>query len=122
MLVGGVFSPWFALAGVAVVMMAGGILSTRRVAETMALKVTKLNPGQGFTANLITSFLVIVASKMRVPVSTTHVSCGSLFGIGTVTGEGHWKTIAGIVASWVLTLPIAGIAGALSYLLLGVFK
>ena len=122
MLVGGAFSPWFALAGVAVVMMAGGLISTRRVAETMALKVTKLNPGQGFSANLITSFLVIVASKMGVPVSTTHVSCGSLFGIGAATGEGHWKTIRSILAAWLLTLPIAGTIGAISYLVLGMFE
>ena len=43
-----------------------------------------LNPGQGFTANLVTSFLVILASRFGVPVSTTHVSVGSLFGIGLI--------------------------------------
>ena len=118
MLVGGTISPWFALAAVAVVMMAGGILSVRKVAETMSLRVTKMNHGQGFAANLVTSFLVIIASKIGVPVSTTHVSCGSLFGIGVVTGQGRWKTIAGILAAWVITLPVAGLIGAGVYFLL----
>ena len=63
MLVGGAISPWFALSAVAAIMMTGGIFSVRRVAETMGHKVTRMNPGQGFSANLITAILVIVASK-----------------------------------------------------------
>lgn len=121
MLVGGTISPWFALAAVAVVMMAGGIISVRKVAETMSLKVTKMNHGQGFTANLVTSFLVIIASKFGVPVSTTHVSCGSLFGIGAVTGQGNWTTIRSILMAWVITLPTAGIIGAVTWWALGGF-
>ena len=52
----------------------------------MAHRVTDMNPGQGFTANALTALLVIGASRLNLPVSTTHVSCGSLFGIGAVTG------------------------------------
>lgn len=74
---------------VAVVMALGGILSAKKVAETMSHRITAMNHGQGFTANLITAILVIFASKMGVPVSTTHVSCGSLFGIGLVNGKAN---------------------------------
>ncbi|MCA9398454.1 MAG: inorganic phosphate transporter [Candidatus Omnitrophica bacterium] len=94
---------------VAIVMALGGILSAKKVAETMSHRITKMNHGQGFTANLITAFLVIFASKMGVPVSTTHVSCGSLFGIGLVNKRAHWKVIGGIVSAWILTLPIAAL-------------
>jgi PiT family inorganic phosphate transporter len=52
-------------------------------------------------------------------VSTTHVSCGSLFGIGTVTGQGHWKTIGGILLAWIVTLPLAGLLGAVLVVTLG---
>ena len=69
------------MTAVAVGMAAGGLLNARRVAETMSNKITKLNHGQGFTANLVTGFLVIFASRFGVPVSTTHVSVGSIFGI-----------------------------------------
>ncbi|HBR14507.1 MAG TPA: inorganic phosphate transporter [Candidatus Omnitrophica bacterium] len=97
---------------VAVVMALGGILSARKVAETMSHRITAMNHGRGFTANLITAILVIFASKMGVPVSTTHVSCGSLFGIGLVNGKANWKIIGGIVSAWVLTLPIAALLSA----------
>ncbi len=97
---------------VALIMALGGILSAKKVAETMSYRITAMNHGQGFTANLITAILVIFASKMGVPVSTTHVSCGSLFGIGLVNGKANWKIIGGIVSAWVLTLPIAALLSA----------
>ena len=104
-----------ALAAVGVFMAVGGLLSARRVAETMALGVTDLNAGQGLTANLTTTGIVLGASWFGLPVSTTHVSCRSLFGIGTVTGHAKWKTIATIVAAWVTTLPLAAALGWVAY-------
>jgi PiT family inorganic phosphate transporter len=91
---------------------AGGLLGARRVAGTMSQKITAMNPGQGLTANLITSTLVLAASPLGLPLSTTHVSCGALFGIGAVTGQARWATIAGIIAAWLVTLPLAAALGA----------
>src|SRR5439155_27039545 len=71
---------------VALAIACGGLTSARRVAETMSMKITPMNHGQGFTANLLTGIIVIGASRLGMPVSTTHVSCGALFGVGTVTG------------------------------------
>jgi PiT family inorganic phosphate transporter len=105
-------SPTLAIVGVGAMMAVGGLLSASRVAETMAHRVTEMNPGQGFTANAVTALLVIGASRLNLPVSTTHVSCGSLFGIGAVTGQAHWQTIGSIVLAWVITLPLAGVLGA----------
>lgn len=103
-------APSFVL--IAIVMATGGLLGARRVAETMSQKITAMNPGQGLTANFVTSSLVIAASPMGFPVSTTHVSCGALFGIGAVTGQARWKMIGGIVLAWLCTLPLAGVLGA----------
>ena len=64
----------------------GGLLAARRVAETLSRKITPMNHSQGLTANLVTSLVVIGASRFGLPVSTTHVSCGSLFGLGAITG------------------------------------
>lgn len=100
----------FVAVGVAIAL--GGLLGARRVAQTMSTGITDLNPGQGFTANLITSGLVLAASPLGLPLSTTHVSCGALFGIGAVTRQARWKTIAGIGLAWVVTLPIAALLGA----------
>ena len=98
------------LVGIAIAL--GGLISARRVAETMSHKITSMNHGQGLTANLVTAFLVIVASKFGMPVSTTHVSCGSLFGVGTATGQAQWKMIGGILLAWVTTLPVAALFAA----------
>lgn len=107
---------------VAIAMALGGILSARKVAQTMSYRITSMNHGQGFTANVITAFLVIFASNLGVPVSTTHVSCGALFGIGAVNGQAKWKTIGGIFSAWVLTLPIAAIMAGVFYLLINMIR
>jgi len=104
---------------VAVAMAAGGLISARRVAETMSHKITAMNHGQGFTANLATAVLVIWASRWGLPVSTTHVSCGSLFGIGAVTGQACWGAIGSIALAWVTTLPVAAALAAGVYLVAG---
>jgi len=119
LLVGGMVSPGFALVGVGLLIAVGGWLSAHRVAETLSRRVTEMNPGQGLTANLVTALLVIGASRLGLPVSTTHVSCSSLFGIGVVTGQARWRTIAHIMVAWVVTLPLAGILGAVSVMALG---
>lgn len=107
---------------VAIAMALGGILSARKVAQTMSYRITSMNHGQGFTANVITAFLVIFASHLGVPVSTTHVSCGALFGIGAVNGQAKWKTIGGIFSAWVLTLPIAAIMAGVFYLMISIVR
>jgi PiT family inorganic phosphate transporter len=56
--------------------------------------------------------MVLVASRFGLPVSTTHVSVGALFGIGAVNGSARWKTIAAIVLSWVLVLPLSALLSA----------
>ncbi len=103
------------LVGVAIAI--GGLLNARKVAETMSHKITKLNHGQGFTANLVTGFLVIFASRWGLPVSTTHASCGSIFGISAAAQQGNTKMIKNIVLSWVLTLPVATILSGGTFLI-----
>jgi len=103
------------MVAIATAMAVGGLLHARRVAETISHKITELNHGQGFSANLVTSLLVIFASKWGVPVSTTHVSVGAIFGIGSVTGQRNNAMIGGILLSWLVTLPVAMVLSALSF-------
>lgn len=74
-----------------------------------------MNHEQGFTANLVTALLVLFASGLGFPVSTTHVACGALFGIGLLSKKAHWGMIGKIVTSWVITLPLAAILSALIF-------
>lgn len=99
----------------------GGLISGRRVAETMSHKITQMNHGQGFTANLVTALIVIGASRIGMPVSTTHVSCGTLFGIGAVNGTARWRTILSIFSAWLITLPMGAAMGATSWSVVRVF-
>ncbi|HZS04441.1 MAG TPA: anion permease [Blastocatellia bacterium] len=108
-------APNTGLALVAVVMAVGGLLNARKVAETMSKKITRMNPGQGFTANLVTAFLVTTASRWGLPVSTTHVSNGSLFGIGAVNRTANTRMILTILLAWVTTLPLAALIAAVAY-------
>ena len=105
-------------AAVALTMAIGGLLNARKVAETMSRKITAMNHGQGFTANLTTAILVVLASLFGLPVSTTHVSVGSLFGIGLTTGKANIPMVSAIVLSWVVTLPCASIAAGATYWIL----
>jgi len=117
MLTGGV-AALQGFAGVAIAMAVGGWLASRRVAQTVSYGITGMNAGQGFVANLVTAALVSGASWIGVPVSTTHVSVGALFGVGVASREGHWRTIATVISAWVLTLPFAAAMGIVLALLL----
>ena len=108
----------YSLVAVGLAIAAGGLISARKVGETVARKITPMNHGQGFTANLITGLLVSTASFHGMPVSTTHVSVGSIFAIATVSGEGNTRVILQILSSWVLTLPVAFLFSAVTYWIL----
>ena len=99
---------------ITVVIAIGGLLDARNVAETLAKKVTDMNPGEGFAANVATALLVTTASYHSLPVSTTHVSVGSLLGIGIVTRKAHWPSVGQIVLSWLITLPCGAALAALA--------
>ena len=118
MLASGFVSGFSAMALVGVVMAIGGLLFSKKIAQTMSHDITKMNDGQGFTSNLVTGLIVIGASRFGMPVSTTHVSCGSLFGLGLVTRQAKMATITKIILSWITTLPIAVVLGAASFFLL----
>lgn len=97
------------------IMAVGGLISARHVADTLAHKITGMNPGQGFAANLATSVLTSTASLHGLPVSTTHVSVGALLGIGITTRQAKWKTVIPVLLAWVLTLPSAAVLSALIF-------
>ena len=112
------FQPNLGLTLVAAVMAIGGATNARKVAQTLSRRITRMNPGQGFTANLVTALLVAGASRFGLPVSTTHVAVGSLFGIGVVNRSARRKTILTILLAWVTTLPTGAAVSAAVYLLI----
>ena len=100
---------------VAIVIAMGGLFDAENVAETLGKRVTDMNPGQGFAASLVTAILVSTASFHSMPVSTTHVSVGSLLGIGIVTKQAKWRKVGEILLAWIITVPCGAMAGAVAY-------
>jgi inorganic phosphate transporter, PiT family len=96
-------------------MASGGLFSGNHVAETMSYRLTSMNGSQGLTSNLATALLVTTASLHGLPVSTTHVSVGTLLGIGTVTRQANWRKISNVLAAWVVILPASALFAALIY-------
>ena len=103
---------------VALLMAAGALFHARKVAYVMSKEITEMDHTEGFTANFVTALLVLFASRYGVPVSTTHVSCGSIFGIGFVGGKAQTGVIGQIALSWLVTLPVAALfAGVIFFAL-----
>ncbi len=101
------FSPLGGSLAIAAFMAMGGVLAARRVADTLATKITPISTGQGLMGNLTTSLLVIGASRFGLPVSTTHVSTGAIMGIGGVDGSLDARVVRQILAAGVPTVPMA---------------
>lgn len=103
---------------VAATMAAGGLLAARRVGNTMALGITRLDPARGLAANLATGIAVLGASSLGLPVSTTHVSVGALAGAGEAASlrTGKLRTV---LLAWVVTLPLSATLAAGAAAVLG---
>ncbi len=92
---------------ITVTMGLGGYGFAKRVAQRMSHRITRMDHSQGLAANLITAMLVLYASKLGVPVSTTHVSVGSIAGVGMRAQTLDWTSLRQIMLSWLATLPFA---------------
>jgi PiT family inorganic phosphate transporter len=105
---------------VALAMGVGCLVAGFRVTETLAKKVTPMNPTEGFAANLITSLLVGFASRLALPVSTTHVSSSAIIGIGLRKGgrDIQWKTVRDMLLAWIVTLPVSAFLAGTIYALI----
>lgn len=104
---------------VALAMATGGLLAARRVAQTMSQRVTPIEPLPGMSANLVGALLVGAASGWGLPVSTTHVTMGSIFGVGARRRElTNWSLVQQIALAWAVTLPLGMICAVGFYSLL----
>jgi phosphate/sulfate permease len=91
-----------------------------RVIETIGSKITELTPTRGFAAEFGAAFTILFASKLGMPISTTHALVGAVFGVGMARGLKalNLQTLKEIVVSWVVTIPLcATLSIVLFYLL-----
>ncbi len=95
-----------------------------RVMQTIGTKITQLTPTSGFCATMAAAATVVLASRIAIPVSTTHIAVGAVMGVGLAHGFAalDLRVVGKIVVSWVVTLPAGGALAALFFFFLkGVF-
>jgi PiT family inorganic phosphate transporter len=96
-----------------------------RIVKTMGSKIAKLQPVGGFCAETAGAITLGVATHFGIPVSTTHTITGAIIGVGATKrlSAVKWGVAGKIVWAWILTIPAAGIIGAISYfIILGINK
>lgn len=91
-----------------------------KVIETVGKKITSLTPSRAFAANLGAATTIVIASRLGMPISTTHTLVGAVLGIGLARGMEHinLRMLRDIIISWVVTVPIGAALAALFYYIL----
>lgn len=93
----------------------------KEVIQTVGTNLTEMHPASGFSAELAAAAVVMGASSLGIPVSSTHILVGAVLGIGLVNKNTNWRLMKPIGLAWVITLPAAATISAISFLLLTYF-
>ena len=93
-----------------------------RIVKTMGQKITKLEPIDGVCAETSAAFSIFLATHLGIPVSTTHVITGAIFGVGSAKRftAVRWNVTIRIFWAWIFTIPAAALLAGLIYLLCGI--
>lgn len=95
-----------------------------RIIRTMGMRIVKMRPVDGFAAETAAATVIIAASHVGLPVSTTHVIAGSVMGVGARhrLSAVRWGVAGNMVVAWILTGPITAVIAAFFCLILQVVK
>lgn len=106
---------WVILAS-ATAMALGTAVGGWRIIKTLGSKLVDLSPAHGFAAETASSLVILTATHLNLPISTTHVIASAVLGVGATrrANSVRWGTALNIVLAWVLTIPGAGLAAGLA--------
>lgn len=90
----------------------------KEVIQTVGTNLTEMHPASGFSAELAAAAVVMGASSLGIPVSSTHILVGAVLGIGIVNKSTNWKLMRPIGLAWVVTLPAAAAISAIAFVTL----
>jgi inorganic phosphate transporter, PiT family len=94
-----------------------------RIVRTMGSKIIKMDPAQGFASQGAGAAVILSASHVGFPLSTTHVMSGAIMGAGAAKrlSAVRWGVAGNIVLAWILTLPCSAAVGAVTYAVVSLF-
>jgi PiT family inorganic phosphate transporter len=109
--------PLWVIGSCAIVMALGTATGGFRMIHTMGYQITKLHPIQGFVAETSATVVILGASFLGMPISSTHMIAGSITGVGSAKGPEavKWTTAKKLTWAWLLTIPGAAIASGSIY-------
>lgn len=90
----------------------------KEVITTIGTKLAEIIPTTGFSAELAASIVILLATKLGIPVSSTHILIGAVLGIGVINKNANWKMVKPILLAWVITLPTAAILASVFYIII----
>jgi PiT family inorganic phosphate transporter len=98
----------------------GTFVGGKRIIKTMGTKIIKISPMQGFAAESSSALVLFIASRMGIPVSTTHAINASIMGVGASKriSAVRWGVAYNIIVAWILTLPASAACAALAHVVL----
>jgi PiT family inorganic phosphate transporter len=102
----------------------GTLVGGWRIVRTVGSKITRMTPVQGCCASAGGAIMLIAATMLGIPVSTTHTVTGAVIGVGAARKASavRWNVATNIVVAWVLTLPASALVAALCYEIVGFFR
>ncbi len=120
---GGLPIPLWVIISCAGAMGLGTFFGGWRIVRTMAQRITRLRPYQGFSAETSSGLVLASMAAMGIPVSTTHVISSSIMGVGATEklSAVRWGIARQIVGAWILTIPAAAAISASAFLIMRIF-
>ncbi len=102
----------------------GTLFGGWRIVHTMGTRITKLRPVGGFCAETGGALVILLATRIGIPVSTTHTITGAIVGVGATNrlSAVRWGLASRIVWAWVITIPASALMAGVTYQLLAVFN
>ena len=110
--------PTAALIAFGIALVSGLWFVGRKVIHTVGTGLTSMHPSSGFAAELAAATIVLLASVLGLPVSSTHILIGAVLGVGVVNHAANWRLMRPIALAWIITLPAAAGIGAVVVLVL----
>jgi inorganic phosphate transporter, PiT family len=103
-----------------VILTSGVVFGGWRIVKTMATKIMRVRPYQGFASDLSSSLVLGAAAFFGIPMSSTHVDNGTLIGAGLTRGKRavKWGTMRRIIWAWILSAPLSAVFGYVIYIVL----